>query len=716
MQKQVTTFLSIFFIAVQSFAQHYDNWYFGRKAALNFKVNGTTPVPKALTNSALISDEATGSISDDSGNLLFYTNGTTVYNKLHQVMLNGDNLPGHISSSQLCIVPWPGNDKLFFIFTTGSIESNFASGYQYSIVDMAGDNGNGQIISTNNMLWPSCTERLTAVRHANGTDLWIITNDNNSNIFRSWLITCTGLQSTAVVSAEGAVLDQFVTMNVGVMKVSPDGKLLCQTHFPFFDEILQLPNFTQIFDFDNATGVISNTRSIAFAGTQYTHGEFSPDSKLLYLTRPNQKKFDQFEITLPTIQAITASRVIFDTKGPFYSIQLAPDDKIYMAQPSQFLGAINNPNAKGTGCNFLDNKIDLSPGSSFLGLPSFINDVSASNPNNGISYTILDSCIGKVQFNGKSSMPGVLNWLWDFGDGSMPSAIQNPIHTFTPPDQLYSVKLIVTSSLSCGILHSTRVLFPKGIETDVDFDFTIRCDSGFVQFNNKSFSWVNGGGQFIWDFGDGTTSSVINPRHTYATPGNYSVKLKLVTGAACLSNSLILPLIIKPLTVTVTANQSILVGQSVTLFASAPTGSSYQWLPTTWLKNNNNSVIVATPLDDIVYKVTATTIDGCKSEDSVFIKVIQYEDVYVPSGFTPNQDGKNDDLIPYYHGKIDLQEFAVFNRWGQKIFSTSQRGSGWDGKVNGIVQNSGVYVWEVKITDTRNKNKQELKGTFVLIR
>jgi hypothetical protein len=137
---------------------------------------------------------------------------------------------------------------------------------------MSGDGGLGDVVSKNNRLWASGSERITAIRHANGTDVWIITNDLNSNIFRAWLMTCNGFTATnPVVSVIGAIMNQNPLMNVGVMKGSPDGRFLCQTHFPFTDANSGAPNFAQLFDFDNASGVISNVRRINFPATHYNH-------------------------------------------------------------------------------------------------------------------------------------------------------------------------------------------------------------------------------------------------------------------------------------------------------------------------------------------------------------------------------------------------------------------------------------------------------------
>src|SRR4030095_2098234 len=193
-----------FFCFSGLFGQQNNMWYFGRKAGLNFNPIGTNPIPSRITGSAMDSNEGTASVCDNSGNLLFYTNSLTIYNRNNVVMLNGDNLLGNISTVQSAIiVPQPGNDSIYFVFTADAVENNYANGYRYSIVNMKRAAGLGEVISKNNVLWNSCTERMTAVRHADGVSVWLITNDNSSNTFRSWLITCTGIQPAPVVSNVG---------------------------------------------------------------------------------------------------------------------------------------------------------------------------------------------------------------------------------------------------------------------------------------------------------------------------------------------------------------------------------------------------------------------------------------------------------------------------------------------------------------------------------
>ena len=146
MPKLLFIVLSLLFLIQGTLAQQNNIWYFGKRAGLNFNPGS----PRALHNSAMDADEGSASICDKTGNLLFYTNGVTVYNRNHQVMLNGTGLKGNLSTVQSAlIVPMPGTDNIYYIFTTDAVENNFANGYNYSVVDMNRDNGKGEVILKN---------------------------------------------------------------------------------------------------------------------------------------------------------------------------------------------------------------------------------------------------------------------------------------------------------------------------------------------------------------------------------------------------------------------------------------------------------------------------------------------------------------------------------------------------------------------------------------
>ena len=699
------------FTGIESRAQFDNNWYFGRKAALNF-ASGS---PQVVLNSALQTTEASASISDENGNLLFYTNGVDVYDRNNNLMPNGNALGGNVSACQMSIVAAPGNPDQYYIFSADAFENDFAEGYRYSIVDMSLNGGNGAVTSKNNLLWANCSERLTAIRHANGVYVWLITNDSESNVFRAWLIDCNGLQTIPMISTLGVVVNQHALSTVGVMKASPDGKYICQTHFPGPGG--GPSNYFQLFDFDNATGIMSNARSISLPQTKYNHAEFSPDSKLLYLTRKEDNKLDQLEITLPTVAAIQASRVSFDTDVPFYDIQLAVDEKIYIAQANTLLAVIHYPNRKGAACQLQQHAITLDPGSGAIGLPSHINDIVGS-PANGFDYTITDPCTGEVQFSAATTLPPVISWQWEFGDGNT-SNLQNPVHIFADPTQVYKVKLTISSVTACGKVVRTRQVFPSGFAAqNIDFSYKNVCDSGYYRFTNESSGILVPGISYVWDFGDGSFSTDPHPTHIFGGSGTYPVKLKMLTGSPCFDDSVTVNVDVVSFSINTIPNQTISFGESVTLFTSGPV-ANYVWTPPTWLSSSTAQNPVAKPRETTLYTVTATDANNCIATDTVRITVKlpdDVKDIFVPSAFTPNNDGRNDLLRPFLPRALQLQEFTIYNRWGRLVFSSALKEEGWNGKIADVPQDAGVYVWMIKAIDPVTGKLQERKGTFTLIR
>ena len=172
-------FLSSALLTFNSFSQSANTniWYFGQNAGLDF--NSGSPV--ALTNGMINTYEGCASVCNSSGVILFYTDGITVYNSSHNVMQNGSNLSGNSSSNQAAIIiPFPANPDLFYIFTT----SYECSGpFAYSIVDMSLAGGLGAVTVKNNILLTIATEKLTAVKAANGTDFWVVVHQDNGNQF-----------------------------------------------------------------------------------------------------------------------------------------------------------------------------------------------------------------------------------------------------------------------------------------------------------------------------------------------------------------------------------------------------------------------------------------------------------------------------------------------------------------------------------------------------
>ncbi len=143
--------------------------------------------------------------------------------------------------------------------------------------------------------------------------------------------------------------------------------------------------------------------------------------------------------------------------------------------------------------------------------------------------------------------------------------------------------------------------------------------------------------------------------------------------------------------------------------------TSYTWSPATFLNDPGIANPVAVLQHDQRYIVTGRTPEGCEGMDDVFIKAYKGPEIYVPSAFTPNNDGLNDLLRPIPVGISQFKYFRVFNRWGQLLFSTPDPSRGWDGRLNGTEQPTGTYVWMAEAIDYLGNNISR-KGTITIIR
>ncbi len=342
------------------------NWYFGDRAGLSF----ATEPPTVLTNGALVTSEGCASISDENGNLLFYTNGNAVWNKNHQVMDNGTDLHGQSSSTQSAlIVKLPGSTTLYYIFTVA--DQGNANGYEYSIVDMSFNAGAGKVVTKNATIlkdysntssaFLNSTEALTAAYHKNQTDVWVILHEANVTKFYAYLLTAAGLQAP-VISDIGNQ-----KTNLSQCRISPDGKRIALGGY--------FGSGVDLYDFNSSTGTISNVVPLISGPSNRVYGlSFSPNSKVLYVT-DNVANIYQFDLSLPTSTAMINSKyLVGQGSGSYYpQLQLGPDKRLYLAQKDlQYLGIIANPDVIGAGSAFTDNGISLGTRSSKLGLPTFM--------------------------------------------------------------------------------------------------------------------------------------------------------------------------------------------------------------------------------------------------------------------------------------------------------------------------------------------------------
>jgi hypothetical protein len=317
--------------------------------------------------------KANASMAAENGALKFYTNGYWIANALEDTMQNGSRLHRGIASSNsenpntqaALILPFPGDSNKFYVFHYwGDVITAYTilplKAY-YTVVDMSLNNGLGAVISKNNIAINDTLSEyglLTACKHANGRDWWLIAPKYHSNKYHVCLITPAGVQAMPDQAVGTPPSGWYQGYSQAVF--SPDG-----TKYARFDGIDHL----HLYNFDRCDGTLSNDNHISFpADTFYAGGvSFSPNSSKLYVSASDYLL--QFDLTQTNIAAscdtVATYDGYYDTSFAFptrfYLHQIAPDGKIYINTPSgtRYLHVINNPDSAGNACNVIQHGIRL---------------------------------------------------------------------------------------------------------------------------------------------------------------------------------------------------------------------------------------------------------------------------------------------------------------------------------------------------------------------
>jgi gliding motility-associated-like protein len=320
-----------------------------------------------------------------------------------------------------------------------------------------------------------------------------------------------------------------------------------------------------------------------------------------------------------------------------------------------------------------------------------------------------------VSFDNLST--GGFAYSWDFGvPGATTDTSSEFEPTFTYPDTgVYFVKLVVNRGSTCPD-SITRIV---KVYPDFNTDFSVSgipCPKTPIPFTDLTTATYQPINYWRWDFGDSTISNEQNPRHAYDTGGRYNVVLISKNVKGCVDTAR------KEINVEnfipfsgVRADTFIVKGERIQWRATG--GSEYTWIPSTYLDNPNipNPVGYYPDLGSIIYIVHVKSNAGCEGDDTVKVTVVNQSTLFVPSGFTPNGDGKNDILRPIGIGYRNINYFRVYNRWGQNVFYTIYFGQGWDGNFQGRPQDAGTYFWQLSTIDRFGK-EEKMMGDAILIR
>lgn len=461
--KRVWLLIVLFVKAFFCYSQKENNiWYFGDKAGVDFN----SGIPANLSDGQLNTIEGCATISNVSGQLLFYTDGVKIWDRNHDLMPNGQNLKGNFSSTQSAvIVPKPNSSSIYYVFTTA--QQGEPEGICYSEVDMNLNGGLGDVTATKNiqLYTPTC-EKLCAVKNPSDQSYWVVSHGFGNNTFMAFKVDQMGINTSPVLSNAGTVIasssNTFHSYNVqGYLKFSADGrKLVCVNRYIN----------TELFDFDTQTGIVSNPKIINQVNqNRYSYGaEFSPSGNILYLSTSysgssNSNKIYQYNLLATDIPG---SEQLITPIGSynFGGLQLASNCKLYISNHTT-LGAnntlfvINNPDILGMNCDFQSSNIRLS-GTCFIGLPQFIEYSTCKNRN--IIYE--ENCQNVTFYLGGDE--NITSAVWHFGDGNA-SNLLSPIHQYSHSGT-YLVSGDFTSANAHFSISKEIIIEDKPIANPVD--------------------------------------------------------------------------------------------------------------------------------------------------------------------------------------------------------------------------------------------------------
>ncbi len=572
-------FISIIDLNVTQ-AQNDQVWAFGSKAGIDFNQNP----PVAIRTAMIEASEGTASVSDALGQLLFYTNGSMVWNRNHTLMPNGRNLmpsgaqSAYSSTQGSLIVQMPGSTQKYYVFSQGDV---FTAGESYySIVDMDLANGLGDVVQKGNMFNTPLTEMMTAVA-ADDCSVWLVVatrmNHKSPKVFLSYKIDERGI---ALPITSPNVLGYGPSV-AATAQISPDRRKMAVAMTTL-----------ALYDFDPATGVVSNAQMVDDGlgkGFFYTT-EFSADGSKLYAKATNGLyQYNLIPGNTDTAYGPIGARM---SNG---ALRRGPDGKIYCSEwQLPYLNVIHRPNEQGAACQYVPQDFQLLAGTmSMAGFPNVIvttfstvgsqskdsfycidsvrivaRDTTASDytwndgskasfrfisksglywvrymkqdPQEKCATMHVDSFLIQYdevkRFNTTTSLEGVCkqdtfhvypkhhdvsDYQWQDGSKDLYKVVQK--------EGVYWVRYRI-DSLCSVYTDSFMVNYPEPTPRVSFATDTLVCVGDSISFINTSPVSFN---QFSWIFDKGDTSTLQHPSYRYTAPGNYRVVLQGTKNGIC---------------------------------------------------------------------------------------------------------------------------------------------------------------------------------------
>ncbi len=461
-------------------------------------------------------------------------------------------------------------------------------------------NGGLGVVTTKNVLLqtPVC-EKLTATKHQNGVDIWVVAHGFGNNTFFAYLITKDGIISCPVISDIGSIHDNSSATNApGAMKFSANGKKLAVTVYLY-------PNSKiDIFDFDDANGDISNHTPITNILLPYGI-EFSKNGRHLYVTtRPNE--LVTYDISSKSNLDIENSKVVLadynNTPSVTGLLQIGTDNKIYISfVDSLHISLINTPDSGGANSGFEYKKLYLNGRKTSLGLPNFISSYFHRPPIN-FTYQISCSSLAATLTGKFETNPSNISWrIKRMSNGNVANYSTTSFINYIFPDTgLYEVRLIANNDTATKTIFIEAPILPESN--------TLGCGADSVVLNvpisYRCLQW-------------GDTSASLYSR-TIKASGIYVLQGYNTQG--CLVRDSV------RINFTPIPSQPVITKNNDSLISSA--AFSYQWY-------RNDTLIAGTNLRGIkpvvagMYKVLITDSNGCSNVSTPYLSNVGTDELNI---------------------------------------------------------------------------------------
>lgn len=636
-------------------AQRNNNWIIGNGVNIKKSRNSvsTQPVPsfRAFEGCGTVSNQQTGE-------LLFYTNGVNIWNRDFALMPNGDSLASGLSSTQTgLILPIPGGESQYAVFSTPEFFSQYGEALSYSVVDMNLDNGLGNVVEGKKnvpLLSTSC-EALTYTLNSDSSAYWLITHERRTNRFVSLKIDKYGIGVDTVYSPIGRKWGEIRAAEwQAYMKISPDGTKLAVSNV----NVIKQPEYTtriELYDFNRCTGKVSNEILLEGLSPSTYACEFSPNSRYLYYSNSYLPSYlYQVDVSSGVPSSIQNSTVQI-AKAPtppasqnrimaFAGLQLHADGKIYLSETgNNALHLIETPDEKGANCNFRFNAVDFEFSRANYGLPQ----------------------------------PVPIDLL--------PPSVDTPL-----------VKITVSDSC----LENNPVASISGVRPTVKREWFLADTNGDILLTSSSRDF----NLEALDAGAYTLKIDL-----FTDCQNYSYQ-KPITVVECFCEG------------TIVLNDSCVETRSMLSVTTRYSVDSIRWLvfdSTTSLVESRMTSTFNRPLGIGPYQTKAITYFSCGTDTlESFFRIdscFACTDVFLPNAFSPNGDGINDFFGATTLCQFDTFRLRIYNRWGTKIFEANLHKAPWDGTFRGTACPLGMYHYTVSYRAAGRPNRFK-SGSVTLIR